>query len=320
MKLRHVMDEDRAALCALWNRAAPLQGYAALTEQEMDGLILRNKYFDPAASFVLEDGALHGFGSAASAEDLPGGAKRGYLCFAVTDRQAGEAGHRLLMDALEQALRARGCECADVLFFNPIRLPWVIPGTPGHRHNNVPGLWVECEAYGWMLARGYAERTRECAMYLPLGGFSLPKRLLARQQALEREGLRVAPYDGRVHKGLAEMLQPLGNAEWQAEITGCARTGTLFLVALCGAQTVGFAGPVYPQPDGRGYFTGIGVIPAYEGRGLGTLLFNRMCLAQQEAGAKYLSLFTGEKNPARHIYEQTGFKAVRSFGILRKAL
>ena len=46
------------------------------------------------------------------------------------------------LDGLEQALAAAGCTMADVLFFNPIHLPWIIPGTPGHTHNNVPGCWV----------------------------------------------------------------------------------------------------------------------------------------------------------------------------------
>jgi ferredoxin-NADP reductase len=34
------------------------------------------------------------------------------------------------------------------------------------------------------------------------------------------------------------------------------------LAAVCGSEVVGFAGPVYPEPGGRGYFTGIGVTPA----------------------------------------------------------
>ena len=66
--------------------------------------------------------------------------------------------------------------------------------------------------------------------------------------------------------------------------------------------------------------TGLDVANALLFAGLGTLLFYRLCQAEKEAGARYMSLFTGEKNPARHIYERAGFEAVRTFGILRKAL
>ncbi len=320
MKLRNAGTDDLSELCDLWLRAAPAQGYAPLQEEQMRALIFENPHFDGRLSFMLEENGAHGFACAAFGDDLPGGAKRGYFSFAVTDEAAGRAGFDRLAQALEDALRHAGCETSDVLFFNPIRLPWLIPGTPGHGHNNAPGLWVECPAHEWMLARGYTERARECAMYLRLGDFSLPPALVQRQRALEAQGYRVDFYRRGEHTGLERMLRTLGNAEWEREIAACAANETPFLAALCAQEVVGFAGPVRPQPDGRGYFTGIGVVPAHEGHGLGTQLFYRLCEAEQQAGAKYMSLFTGEGNPARGIYEKAGFRAVRTFGILRKKL
>lgn len=319
MKLRPFEEQDVPALYTLWNRAAPAWGYAPLTPAQMDRAIFRNPHFDPSLAFVLEDGSLHGFGCAAFGDDLPGGAQRGYLSCMVTD-DATDAGFDLLLDGLEQALAAAGCTMADVLFFNPIHLPWIIPGTPGHTHNNMPGCWVDGPAYGRMRARGYDERARECAMYLKLGDFRLPAALQEKQNALAEQNYWIQMYDPAVHTDLEELLKTLGNSEWEREISACAADGTPFLAALCGRSVVGFAGPVYPEPGGRGYFTGIGVAPAHEGRGLGTLLFYRLCEAEQAAGAQYMSLFTGEKNPARHIYQRAGFEVVRTFGILRKAL
>ena len=157
-------------------------------------------------------------------------------------------------------------------------------------------------------------------MYLKLGDFRLPAALQEKQNALAEQNYWIQLYDPAVHTDLEELLKTLGNSEWEREISACAADGTPFLAALCGRSVVGFAGPVYPEPGGRGYFTGIGVAPAHEGRGLGTLLFYRLCEAEQAAGAQYMSLFTGEKNPARHIYQRAGFEVVRTFGILRKAL
>lgn len=320
MNVRPYAPADAGAVWGLWQAQAPAQGYAPLDRKGFERLVLNNPHFSPRYAFVLEQGGeIQGFVCGAASSELPAGTERGYFS-CLLPGPGGEQAAGLLLGALENAFAAAGRKSCDVLFFNPIRLPWTIPGTPGYTHNNAPGVWVESPLYGWMLARGYAERTRECALYLPLGSFALPEKQRQRQQALAQAGYEVAFYDPARHTGLGGMLAALGNPEWQAEIGQCAAQGQPFLVAARQGQAVGFAGPVRPEPGGRGYFTGIGVVPAHEGRGLGTLLFYRLCLAQQQAGARYMSLFTGEENPARRIYEGAGFAPVRSFAILRKAL
>ena len=320
MELRHYSPADAKAVWGLWQAQAPGLGYAPLPWAGFERLVLQNPYFDPRFAFVLErQGSPCAFICGAAHDDLPAGGQRGYFSCLLPGPQPQQSAARLL-DALEAAFAAAGRTSCDALFFNPIRLPWIIPGTPGHTHNNAPGVWVESPLYPCMLRRGYAERARECAMYLPLGGFALPPKQLQRQQALAQQGWRVEFYDPARHTGLQAMLAALNNPEWQAEIGACAASGEPFLVAAHGGEAVGFAGPIRPEPGGRGYFTGIGVTPAHEGHGLGTLLFYRLCLAQQQAGAAYMSLFTGETNPARHIYAGAGFVPVRSFAVLRKAL
>lgn len=321
MKLRPFVPADAPLVWALWQRRAPAWGYAPLSRGDFERLVLQNPCFSPRYAFVLEgEGALAGFVCGAAAASLPAGAERGYFSCLLLEEGLGEAAAGLLLQALENAFAAAGRSSCDVLFFNPIRLPWVIPGTPGHTHNNAPGVWVESPLYGWMLRRGYAQRARECAMYLDLAGFELPQKQREKQAELSRVGYGVEFYDPARHTGLSQLLTALGNPEWQVEISRCAAEGVPFLAALCGRQAVGFAGPVYPEPGGRGYFTGIGVAPEQEGKGLGTLLFYRLCEAEKAAGAVYMSLFTGEANPARHIYAGAGFKPVRSFAILRKML
>ena len=92
------------------------------------------------------------------------------------------------------------------------------------------------------------------------------------------------------------------------------------LVGLYDNVCSGFTGPIYPEETGRGYFSGIGVAPQYEKQGLGTLLFYRLLQREKEAGAQYMSLFTGVNNRAKQIYLGAGFRVVRTFAVLRKEL
>ena len=41
-------------------------------------------------------------------------------------------------------------------------------------------------------------------------------------------------------------------------------------------------------------------------------------MSLKEQGASFMSLYTGEDNPARNIYEAAGFKIVRSWADMRK--
>ena len=134
------------------------------------------------------------------------------------------------------------------------------------------------------------------------------------------EGYHVERYDPRQHVGLEEMVAALDNTMWSEEIPAAGKSGMDLLVGLKGNVCAGFTGPVYPEKTGRGYFAGLGVAPQFEGHGLGTLLFYRLLEREKQAGAKYMSLFTGEDNHARFIYLNAGFRVVRTFGVMLKEL
>lgn len=320
--LRNYTQADRPGVAALWERSAARQGYAPRTPGQLGPLVFEHPYFDPRHAFVWETGGGVGaFICGCTGDDLPRGGERGYFtCFLADEALDSDAVCAEMFAALEETFRAAGKRCSAVTFFNPMRLPWVIPGTPGFEHNNMPGIATGLPLYGRMLAQGYREAARECAMYRSLEDFALPPEIEALEARLAAGGCTVQPYDPARHTGLGEMLEALGNPDWTAQITRAGQTGQLLPVALCGSVVAGFAGPVYPEPTGRGYFAGIGIAPAYQGRGLGRLLFFRLCQAEKEAGARYMSLFTGETNHARKIYESAGFRQVRSFGVLLKEL
>ncbi len=320
--IRNYVPGDAAALLALWNCAGVKAGYAPLNTVKFRSLLLEHPDFSPEMTFLLEEeGAVLGFVSGCTGSHIPRGDVRGYVtCLLLAEKADTAENTEKLLSALEDAFRKAGRSQSAVTFFNPIRLPWILPGTPGHQHNNVPGVAVDLPLYGRMLAAGYREAARECAMHLDLSAYATPDWVEAKAARMAEEGYTVAPYDPEKHTGLEEMVEALGNPMWSAEIPQAGKDGLDLLVGLCGNTCAGFTGPVYPEDTGRGYFAGIGVAPRYERHGLGTLLFYRLLEREKAAGSRYMSLFTGEDNHAKQIYLGAGFRIKRTFGVMIKEL
>lgn len=320
--IRNYLPSDACALLDIWNTAGIRDGFAPLDAEDFDRILLKNPDFHPEFTFVLEeDGKILGFCNGTVGDHIPRGRERGYVsCCLLADEANTDEHTAALMDALEDAFRASGRIHAAVTCFNPIRLPWVIPGTEGHQHNNAPGIAIDIPLYERMLARGYREGSRERAMYLNLSGFEMPQWVEEKEAKMAALGHTVARYDAAVHTGLEEMVESLGNPMWSAEIPEAGRTGMDLLVALEGNVCAGFTGPVYPEKTGRGYFAGIGVGPSFGKKGFGTLLFYRLLKREKEVGSQYMSLFTGEENHAGNIYLGAGFRVVRRFAVMLKEL
>lgn len=320
--IRNYLPGDEPALRALWNTAGVKMGYAPQTPENFRTFLTGHPNFSPAYTFILEEkGTVSGFINGCTGDDIPKGDIRGYVsCLVLSPEADTDENTALLLAALEDAFRQAGRTYSAVTFFNPIRLPWIIPGTPGHQHNNAPGIALDIPLHDRMLAAGYRETTRECAMYLDLADYRTPDWVNEKAERMASEGYRVARYDASRHVGLKEMTDALQNPMWSAEIPAAGEAGMDLLVGLKGNTCAGFTGPVYPEETGRGYFAGLGVAPQYEGHGLGTLLFYRLLEAEKKAGSQYMSLFTGEDNHARFIYLGAGFRIVRTFGVMLKEL
>lgn len=320
--IRTYVEQDRTALHEMWNTVGVSMGYAPLDGEAFDMLFLKHPDFSPEYTFLLEENReIIGFVNGCTGEHIPRGAERGYVtCLLLKPPADTRENAVALLTALEDVFRRAGRQYSAVTFFNPIRLPWIIPGTDGHQHNNAPGIAVDLPLNGWMCGFGYRESTRECAMYRSLADFSMPQAVLDKAEAMAREGYTVARYDAQKHRGLKEMVDTLENPLWSKEIPEAGEKDRNLLVGLFHDTCAGFTGPVYPEKTGRGYFAGIGVAPQYQHHGLGKLLFYRLLQAEKEAGASYMSLFTGQTNPARFIYQEAGFRVVRTFSVLLKEL
>lgn len=310
------------AVIDLWNEVAVKDGYKELNEETFESLFQSNRYFDPENTFVLlESNQVKGFACGCTGDDLPLGDAAGYMtCIVLTEQYQTDEYYKLMLESIENRFRQLGKTQSDVLFFNPMMLPWYIPDTPKHEHNNAPGVPIDSSLYEFLIREGYKERAREHAMYLNLSAYITPEQMKAKEKSAADRGYHVELYDPVMHHGVAEMLERLGNPLWQKEIGESTEKGIPVVVAALHGKAVGFAGPVIRQDNGRGYFAGIGVHPDHEGHGLGSILFFKLCEAFKEIGTDYMSLYTGSSNPAIRIYERAGFHTVRQFSVMRREL
>ena len=320
--IRCYVPHDDDALLHLWNTAGVQMGYAPLSREKFRQLLPGHPAFSPEYTFLLEEeGQILGFLNGCAVDSAGNASLTGYItCLILAAEADTPENTALLLNTLEAAFRNTGRTRSMVSFFNPIRLPWVMPDTGGHQHNNMPGVALDLPLYQRMLGLGYQEVTRECAMHYDLSNHTTPDWVQEKESEMARKGYTVDRYDPAIHTGLTEMVDSLCNPVWSAEIPAAGQTGMDLLVGLKGNTCAGFTGPIYPEETGRGYFSGIGVAPQHGRNGLGTLLFYRLLQREKETGARYMSLFTGENNRAKQIYLGAGFRVVRTFGILRKEL
>lgn len=313
---------DMEEVISLWNLAAVKVGYKEMDSASFTTIIAKNKYFSAEYAYVMrEENEVVGFACGCVGDDLPLGNTSGYLtCILLKEQYETSENYRLLMNKLEEAFIDAGKIQSEILFFNPMMLPWYIKGTDHHEHNNAPGIFKSSRLYQELLQYDYEERATECAMYLNLSEFTIPQKILNKEETANANGYEVVLFDKKRHHDLETMLKKLDNPLWEKEIQEAAEEDKPFLVAAYDGRTVGFAGPIHRQESGRGYFTGIGVNKEHEGHGLGTILFYKLCKEERKVGADYMSLYTGASNPAAKIYLQAGFETVEEFAVMRKML
>lgn len=349
MIIRKLEEKDLPEVIAVWNEAVQNGEvvYYPLTVDYFMKKFVADPNYDPALSFVAEEngevvGFINGvakkiFLNGESAENTPG-----YLtCIFVKKAYRNTGIGKKLVNTLENAFRAMGKHTISCEGGNPINLDWIVPGTPGHDHNNAPGVDTECQGYGFLKAIGYRDAVRDIAMYLNLADYIPWVELEARKKALADEGIYVGRYDTTLNYDFDGMCDRVGSEYWRdvlrSEINchrlGIPNTDLRFipngkipagprpiLVATCGHYIIAQTGPVDRQESGRGWFTGICTDPLYERRGIASVLFNVLMQEFIAEGAVFSTLFTGESNHAQKIYKRAGFRIVRRFAVMRKEL
>ena len=255
-----------------------------------------------------------------------------YVTFILVDKNYRRRGiGRMLLETLEHALKNRmlsdnpsgGKVKLQITFFNPCTLTWLIPNTPGHDHPNAPGVDITSDAFSFFKSGGYEPFVYQNSFYLPLEEYIEPPFIAEKKKALLPLGISLEYYDSSKHHGLAELCDDLKNPVWKEELLANDALGTEgfpLVAAIRDNKILAFTGPLRVQDSGRGYFAGIGVHSNCRGLGLGNVLFHTLCATLKEMGAEFMTLFTGESNPAGQIYQQAGFKIVKTWADMEHLL
>ena len=239
-----------------------------------------------------------------------------YLTFILTakEKRRRGIGTRLLHVLMEEMKKEVETPKLQISFFNPCALTWIVPGTPGHDHPNAPGVDVSSAAYLFFKNRNFLTSVYQNSFYLPLARYKEPSVLVQKKAELSEQKIEICRYLPDRHTGLWELTENLGNPVWKEELLAndaLKEKGYPLAAAIHENKIIGFAGPLRVQESGRGYFAGIGVHSDYRGFGLGNVLFHTLCASLKEMGAAYMTLFTGETNPAGQIYLKAGFQIVK---------
>ena len=346
MEIRAFRPEDLAGIVSLWNGCVEKQEvlYRPLTPA-----YFKEKFLDQPGTEIFvadEAGAVIGFLTGCKkTEFLPGQTEENtpaYLsAFMVAPEYRNRGVGSALLDAFERHYASMGKAAIAVTSTCPINLDWVIPGTPGHEHNNMPGVDEACMGFDFLKKRGYAVAVREVAMYLNLAEYEKKPEVEARRAKLAEEGITAGLYDVAQQAEFDGMCDRVGSEYWRealrseiaCHIENRPNTDIRFLpngkipkgprpilVATCNGHIVAQTGPLDLQESGRGFFTGICTDPLHERRDIASVLFNVLMQEFIAEGAQFSTLFTGDSNHAQKIYKRAGFQVVRRWCVMNQVL
>ena len=281
-----------------------------------------------------------GFSSVCVEPGKPAGAWLTMLMVSVKSQRQG-IGSALLRRAMKQA-RELGADCLQVSPTNPVSLGWTLPRTVHVEHNCMPGILQRSVGCRWLQRHGFETLGSLQVMYRPLQTWHPDDAALETEcERMLTMGVRVGLWTPDCGTEIDTLCDHVGSEYWRHVLCSELRAHAEnqpnadpalwpdgvrpqgprpLIVAVAEGRIVGFTGPVDVQKNGRGWFTGICVDPDYGRRGIGRLMFRLLLRQLKAAGAAYVTLYTGEDNPARHIYEGEGLKRNSIFHIMRLPL
>ncbi|BCR35900.1 GNAT family N-acetyltransferase [Mariniplasma anaerobium] len=247
---------------------------------------------------------------------------KAYITFLMVDINHQKKGiGSSLLHKLETILSAtnQNISSLDIVFFNPVHLKWHMPFNDLIEHPNAPGIDRDSYASKFFTKYGYEEFAIQNIYYRNLKDYTQSEYTLRKLNNLLVKEIEITFYDAHKHYGFDQLFDSLHSKTWEFEIKSAIEKQKLpVLVAVKNDLIIGFAGPLYVESNMRGYFAGIGIHAEYRNLGIGSLLFSKLCLNLKLLGAHYMTLFTGDNNPARKIYEQEGFVIQKTWSNLRK--
>jgi len=323
MQIKELNKSDNLSIINLWNESIDDSFiYKRLNEEIYESYFFRNNDEYEIVSFkALVDNKIVGFSSGV----LYPSRNTFYLTMILVEKDYRLKGiGKKLYEALEEVfIKIEAINKVEAFFRNPINLIWNVPNTLNHEHPNAPGVDLKGDGYLFLKNLGFRDFAYQNSYYKRIYDYEYSDSVKARLLKLKEENMTTDFYQIDKHFGLEDLMKDLNSEAWEKEIldhVALKGKDNTLLVALDGDLVIGFTGPIHRQESGRGYFAGIGIHSAYRGKGVGTLLFSRLCMGFKEIGVDYVTLFTGKNNPARNIYEREDFKIVRSWANMRKEI
>ncbi len=300
----------------IWNEAVDCGEvvFKPLTEADFENLFLSEKY-KSVGVVKVENRKACGFAFGTVSEGV------GYVSYIGVKRGFREEGiGRELYLELETTILKENplVNRIDCIFYNPCQIAWFIPKRFPHDHPGAPGVYMESIGYQFFKKMGFFDYAIQNTYYMPLGNYSESEKVKEKKESLSEQGIEVCFFDKEKHCGFSELFDNIKNEGWRKSVM--SRLNEKIVVAVEDNRVIGYTGPLSLSSEKRGLFCGIGVHTDYRRLGIGKVLFSELCAGLQTMGAEYMSLFTGDNNPARFIYESTGFELVGKFSCMRKML
>ena len=299
--------------------------FKKISFDEFNHILFLNKFFKKEGTFLAYDyNTLVGFISA-NVRDMDKGNEKaaGYLNTIMVKKEHRRQGiGKTLLNMAEEYIKEEGMKYSRFVFLSQINYPWYIPHSDHHEHPGAPAVRINSELYFFLLHNHYYINSIHEGFHLPLAEYEMPKSVVERMEKNKKEGFTVEVYDETKHFGVEEFCNKIDNPGFAGAIRNNLKREKSypFLIAAHNGQMVGWTGPMYNEPTGRGHLDGICVDPETRGGGLGKALFCMLCEYSKHNGAKYMTFFTGLDNPARRIYLFAGFKIAQSFADMKKDL
>ncbi len=342
MLIRPFSPSDLSSTAALWNTCAASGEvlYCPLSDEDFLNKFTAGEGCQPDLFLVAEcSGTLLGMIHAVAPGTFRGSQDgTGYITVELVrpDHRGTGVGRALLEEAIRR-LKELDASVIRISSTNPVNLSWRIPGTPGHDHNNMPGVDTQCQGYPFFASMGFKTSHTEVAMYLNLEHYRMPDEIHTLREKLRTQGIEAGPWSPALGREFDGMCDRVGSEYWrdvlrtetEAWIQGMPNQDSRFwpdgrqpagprtlLTATTEGHIVGFTGPVDRQVSGRGWFTGICTDPLYERRGIATVLFHLLMQSFVDNGSQFSTLFTGTDNHAQRIYLGAGMQPVRQFSLM----
>lgn len=228
-----------------------------------------------------------------------------------------KAAQYALLNDLEYQLRTTSIQTLWWSYNNPIKVPFYT--NPPHIHFNAQGVLKDSPIESLLLSSGYQIYATMDTYEVDLTSFQKNDYLAEKTIHLKQLGIEFVVLN-ECTKSVDDFLQLLPNPAFVDVIRHGIAASKPILFVMYNGSIMGFTGPISVDTDGRGVFGGIEILDALQGYGAGKLLFFKLLQTFKDMGATYVTLFTGQNNPAKHIYRAAGCQITHTFHLLKKEL